>query len=80
MNWLESCDNGPTGSPSFYTSMVYAQMGEIEKAFQWLEKAYQDHELEMYWLKVEPPFQPLHGDPRWKEMLDRVGFDTKIKG
>lgn len=49
-------------------------MGEIELAFKWLEKAYQDHEVEMVWLKVEPPFEPLHSDPRWQKMLDKVGF------
>jgi TolB-like protein/class 3 adenylate cyclase len=62
------------GSPSFYVSMIYAQMGEIDMAFEWLEKAYQDHEVEMYWLKVEPPFKPLHNDPRWQQMLNKVGF------
>jgi len=48
-------------------------LGEI-RIGEWLEKAYQDHEVEMYWLKVEPPFEPLRGDPRWQEMLDKVGF------
>jgi tetratricopeptide (TPR) repeat protein len=62
------------GSPSFHIAMIYAQMDEIDLAFQWLDKAYQDHEVEMYWLKVEPPFEPLHGDPRWQVMLDKVGF------
>jgi len=62
------------GSPSFYIAMIYAQMGEIDSAFEWLDKAYEDHEVEMYWLKVEPPFEPLHDDPRWQEMLDKVGF------
>ncbi len=62
------------GSPSFYLAMIYAQMGEIDTAFEWLDKAYQDHEVEMYWLKVEPPFEPLHDDPRWQVMLDKVGF------
>jgi hypothetical protein len=61
-------------SPSFYLAMIYAQLGEIDTAFEWLEKAYQDHEVEMYWLKVEPPFEPLRNDPRWQVMLDKVGF------
>lgn len=62
------------GSPSFYIAMVYAQMGERDLAFEWLEKAYRDREVEMYWLKVEPPFEPLHDDPRWQKILDKVGF------
>ncbi|MCK5279504.1 MAG: hypothetical protein KAK04_13210, partial [Cyclobacteriaceae bacterium] len=62
------------GSPSFYIAMIYSQMGEINEAFKWLEKSYQDHEVEMYWLKVEPPFEPIRSDPRYQEMLDKVGF------
>jgi len=70
---LHSMDNAG-GSPSFYLAMAYAEMREIDTAFEWLDKAYTDHEVEMYWLKVEPPFKPLHSDPRWQEMLDKVGF------
>ena len=62
------------GSPSFYITMIYSQMKEIDLAFEWLEIAYEDHEVEMYWLKVEPLFDPLHKDARWQEMLDKVGF------
>jgi len=54
--------------------MLYAQMRETDLAFEWLDKVYQDHEVEMYWLKVEPPFEPLRSDPRWEEMLNKVGF------
>ena len=42
-----------------------------------LEKAYEDREVEMYWLKVEPPFEPLYDDPRWQIMLDKVGFSDE---
>jgi len=54
--------------------MIYAQMEETDLAFEWLTKAYETREVEMYWLKVEPPFKPLHDDPRWQVMLDKVGF------
>jgi TolB-like protein/lipoprotein NlpI len=67
-------EESPVGSPSFYLAMIYAQMGEIDTAFEWLENAYQEHEVEMYWLKVEPPFEPLYNYPRWQQMLDKVGF------
>jgi len=67
-------EESSAGSPSFYLAMIYAQIGEIDTSFEWLDKAYEDHEVEMYWLKVEPPFEPLHDDPRWQVMLDKVGF------
>ncbi len=62
------------GSPSFYTSMVHAQMGQVDDAFEWLNKAYNDREVEMYWLNVEPPFEPIYSDPRWQEMVAKIGF------
>ena len=62
------------GSPSFYTAMVYGSKGNIDEAFKWLEKSFMDNELELYWLKVEPEFESLYNDPRWQEMLDKVGF------
>jgi len=62
------------GSPSFFAAAVYTSMGEKEKAMEFLEKAYTDHEVEMYWLKVEPLFRPLHGDPRFEDLLLKIGF------
>jgi hypothetical protein len=54
--------------------MIYAATGRTELALQWLEKAYKDHEVEMFWLKVEPLFNPLRNEPRFKELLTKVGF------
>jgi len=62
------------GSPSFYTAMVYASRGEVEEAFSWLEKSFEDNEIELFWLKVEPEFASLYDDARWQEMLDRISF------
>ena len=62
------------GSPAYQLAMIYAQMGEIDTAFQWLDHAFEDREQSMHWLKVEPLFEPLHSDPRWQQMLDKVGF------
>ena len=62
------------GSPSFYLAMIYSQMGKFELAFQWLEKSYDDHEVEMYWLKVEPPFEPIRNDKRYFDLINRIGY------
>ena len=32
------------------------------------------YEVEMYWLKIELPFELLYNDTRWQVMLDRIGF------
>jgi len=62
------------GSPAFFVAQSYAGIGEPELAFQWLEKSYKAHEVEMIWLKIEPQFQALRDDPRFGEMLEKVGF------
>jgi TolB-like protein len=61
-------------SPSFYIAMIYSSINNVDEAFRWLEKSFQDNEIELYWLKVEPEFEVLYNDVRWKEMLDKVGF------
>ena len=52
----------------------YSGQGDVEAAFEWLEVAFRENDTELLWLKVEPQFKPLHNDPRWQEMLDKVGF------
>jgi hypothetical protein len=50
------------------------EMGEKEQVSEWLEKSYQGHEMEIYWLRVEPTFESLRNNPRWKEMLGNIVF------
>jgi tetratricopeptide (TPR) repeat protein len=64
----------PVGSPSFHIGMIYSVTGRKESALQWLQKAYKDHEAEVYWLKVDPMFKPLHNDPRFQNLLKKIGF------
>ncbi|MBL8187496.1 MAG: winged helix-turn-helix domain-containing protein [Acidobacteria bacterium] len=54
---------------------VYARLGEKEKAFEWLQKAYldRDHRLAQY-LNVDPVLDGLRSDPRFGDLLRRVGF------
>jgi TolB-like protein len=63
-----------SGSPSFYIAMIYSVMGKTDLAFDWLEKSFKAHEVEMYWLRTEPLFESLRQDPRYKSLLLRVGF------
>ena len=71
----EQAESSPIGSPAFHLAMVNAQTGDHDTAFQWLDKAIKDKEVELYWLKVEPPFKPLYDDPRWEELMDDMGFN-----
>jgi 6-pyruvoyl-tetrahydropterin synthase len=61
-------------SPSYFAAALYTAMGEKDKAILLLERSLSNREIEMQWLKVEPLFRPLHGDPRFENILKKIGF------
>lgn len=52
---------------------VYAGLGERDRAFEWLERAYRERDPMLFWLRAVPVFEPLRQDPRFDEMLHRIG-------
>ncbi len=54
--------------------VLYVALGEREKAFASFEKAYAARDLQLQFLKVDPSFDPLRDDPRFQELLRKVGF------
>ncbi|NER09509.1 TolB amino-terminal domain-containing protein [Muriicola jejuensis] len=65
---------GASGSPAWFTALFFASIGDHEQAFKWLQKSYDRHEVEMIWLREEPPLKPLRSDPRYVELYNKVGF------
>jgi tetratricopeptide (TPR) repeat protein len=59
---------------SWDIAAVYTFLGESSRAFEWLEKAYQDRTSRLPWIKLDPRFDPLHSDPRFKSLLRRMNF------
>jgi len=53
---------------------AYLGLGDKEQAFAWLERAYQEQSNILQFLKVHPYFDPLREDPRFKDLLHRVGL------
>ena len=53
---------------------VYAGLGDKEQAFACLEKAYAQHEPLLVALKMEPLFNGIRSDPRFRDLLRRVGL------
>lgn len=58
----------------FYMAIVYAGLRQKDQAFEWLEKAYQERSSLITYLKVEPTFESLHPDPRFADLLQRIGL------
>ena len=60
--------------PADRIALIYAGLGEKDQAFAWLEKAYEERSFNMAWLKVEPRWDSLRDDPRFKAMLKRMNL------
>ena len=57
-----------------YIAGIYVSFGDVDKAFDWLERAYQNRDAAMTTLLQDPLLIKLKDDPRWNELLDRVGL------
>jgi adenylate cyclase len=55
-------------------AMYYAHTAEKEKAIEQLQLAYRQHCNGLQFLKVEPVYDRLRDDPRFKELLARLGL------
>src|SRR6266498_336924 len=58
--------------PPYDIALVYVGLDQRDKAFDWLEKAYNDHSTEMIYFKVDPLLSALRTDPRYQDLLRRM--------
>lgn len=54
---------------------AYLGLGEYDQAFVWLQQAYNEHSNILQFLKVHPYFDPLRDDPRFDDIVRKVGLD-----
>jgi serine/threonine protein kinase len=55
-------------------AVIFASLGDREQAFEWLEKSYQERDAFLVFLPILPEFRNLHGDPRFADLLRRIGL------
>jgi len=55
-------------------AVIYVGLGEKDRAFEWLERAYREHSSWLSYLNVESRLDPLHSDPRFADLVRRVGL------
>jgi TolB-like protein/DNA-binding winged helix-turn-helix (wHTH) protein/Tfp pilus assembly protein PilF len=53
----------------------YLALGENDQVFKWLERAYKEQSTMLQFLKVYPGFDSVRGDPRFSDLLRRVGLE-----
>ncbi len=63
-----------TYTPAFSFAWIYAGLGDKDHAFGWLEKAREERFTRLAYLRQEAFWEPLRSDPRFSELLRRIGF------
>jgi hypothetical protein len=61
--------------PPFNVAMIYNGLGDRERAFEWLEKAYAERDVRLTFLKVEQKWDPIRSDERFVALARRVGLE-----
>ena len=59
---------------AYRIAALYADLGEKDQAFRWLDTAYLEHDWRMALLKTNFPLDPLRSDPRFAELVRKVGL------
>ena len=72
---LKELDQQKQRYVSPYTvATIYAGLGDNDAAFKWLEKAFEDRDIWLMNLKVDPLLKPLRSDQRFTGLLERIGL------
>ena len=61
-------------SGTYEIALVLAGLGEKDEALEWLDRAYRERNKGMTFLKVDPALDPLRSDPRFQDLVRRMGF------
>ena len=59
----------------YRNSQVYVALGNFDEAMNQLELGYANREVHMFWIKVDPEFDPIRNDPRFKALLKKMNLE-----
>jgi len=59
---------------SYQLAETYADLGDKDRAFEWLNVAYQEHSLYLIIMRVDFNFDSMRSDPRYAELARKIGF------
>jgi hypothetical protein len=62
------------GIGAYEIAFDYGALGNNDEAFKWLERAYRQRDTGMTFIKVDPLLDPLRPDPRFGELVRRMGL------
>ena len=61
---------------AYAVALVHAALGDKDKAFAWLDKAVEERTHWLVWIRRDRRWKPLYGDPRFAEIVRRVGIPS----
>ena len=60
--------------PAYFIAALYSSFDDPEKVFEWLEEAYKERNGFLTFINCEHAFEPFHSDPRYRNLLQRLGL------
>ena len=63
--------------PSYYVALIYEGLGQKDRAFEWLEKALEERDSELVFLKVDPSLDILRSDSRFFALLKKTNLESQ---
>jgi tetratricopeptide (TPR) repeat protein len=58
----------------YHIALIYFSLGESDKGFEWMDKAYQELDYWLNWIKIEPVLDEVRSDPRFETLLEKLNF------
>ncbi|HSM35241.1 MAG TPA: tetratricopeptide repeat protein [Longimicrobiales bacterium] len=74
---LLELDEGDEYIRSEFMAAGWASLGDLDRAFAALEQAYRDRSAGLIYLHVDPSYDPLRGDERYGELVERIGLRSE---
>lgn len=71
-------DSGRRYVSPYNVARVYGAIGDRQRALDWLERAYQEHNPDLIELTREPSFASLRADVKFGELVERIGWQSAI--
>jgi tetratricopeptide (TPR) repeat protein len=66
-----------SGHPAvaYQVAMIHMALNDVDATFHWLERARVEHSIGVVWLPVDPIWDPVRGDDRFRRLVGSMGFD-----
>ena len=68
--------NRKVAPPPFYLAFAYCGNHAVDEALRWLQRGYKEHDPSMSMVKVYPAIDPVRHEPKYRDLLTKMGFDS----